>query len=151
MAIKASPTEMSTVPSSPPPVAFEWSYNYDGPIEKLDDPACDMCIAVRAGKCLKNATAHGAAGCTPACSTGQAARLGFCHNHHGIASSLEAHPTDHKIADAHRPTFDAATRAILDTVAALPKDTKRIVVKSEARQNPELTMQTLRIDLASFR
>ena len=151
MAIKGSPTEMGAVPSSPAPVAFDWSYTYDGPIEKLDDPTCDMCIAVRAGKCLKGPGAHGAAGCTPACSTGQAARMGFCHNHHGIASSIAAHPNDHKIVDAHKPTFDAASRAILDSVASLPKDTKRILVKLEGRQNPELTMQTLRIELASWR
>jgi hypothetical protein len=153
MTTKAPATTMpsTSAPAATPPTPFAWSWTYDGPVESADDPTCDMCLAVRAKKCLKGPLQHGAAGPNPACVTCQAAKVGYCHNHHGVAASLAQHPNEHTISDAHRPTFDAASQWILALVAALPKDTKRVYIKAEATQNHELTAQSARIEIASWR
>jgi len=136
----------STIP--PPPAPAAWSFTYDGPIQAVDDRSCDLCNAIGAKKCPKDASRHGSN--PDACSTCLAVRIGYCNNHCGIERAIREHDddSDHIIDEDHQPTFDLAMKAILAYVDTMPKDVSHVIVKAFAHQDqPDAPFAALHLDV----
>jgi hypothetical protein len=154
----AQPTTTKTVapatlpPALPPPL--EASFTYDGPIQGKDDRNCEMCNAAAMKSCGKTAERHGrnADGSSPhqACSTCQAAKLGYCHNHAGLAKVLSEHSKDHPIDAALSTRWSALMGAITGHVDLLPPDVKNVHVRATIDQDqPDMPFAKLRIEITA--
>lgn len=73
---------------------IEWSFIYEGPINKEDDRACAMCNSVATKKCLRHPSA------TESCSSCYTARVGFCPNHCGLDEMMQRHEVNAAFEDS---------------------------------------------------
>lgn len=141
--------------TSPTPATAEqpepkaWVFHYDGPIGATDDRNCELCNAAASGKCGKmgDPVRHGSE--TPQsgpepwlkhCASCHAARMGYCHNHAGIAAALAKHTEQttgagHVIHPEQKDAWSAAQAHILTLVSGLPAGVKFVRVRAHADQD----------------
>jgi hypothetical protein len=148
----AAPTPVEA-PPGPPPVV-EWSFLYEGPIEKFDDRNCIMCNAVAMKACGKADQLHGNADGKAACPSCDAAKLGHCHNHCGLSTALAKHADRHVIDERLMPGFKQASQAVLDALvaqkASYPKATRVYArVVAYGSQDPDNHHTRVTIEVAT--
>lgn len=67
-------------------VIIDWSFHYDGSVNKSDDRECMYCTAVATGKCSKSSLQHGSN--PESCPTCYAAKERYCPHHCGIEHAM---------------------------------------------------------------
>ena len=110
-----------------------WSFNYEGPVNKIDNRNCVMCNAVASKECGKTEIQHGTNGKTN-CSSCQAARHGHCHNHCGILVALEEYTNTHELNEKEKVSFEIYKKTVQQYLSSMPDGKYRIELKASVDQ-----------------
>jgi hypothetical protein len=107
-----------------------------------------MCNAVSMKKCGKDPGRHGSN--FASCSSCHAAKIGYCHNHCGVAKAIGEHTKAHDIDPKLAKPFELVGAAISAYAASLPKDVKNVYVKAIADQDqPNAPFAKVRLEIVA--